>query len=766
MAEQSQQSDQTPKSRYQRVKEILDAGAGTSNASYQGKGRFWNLPLPEFLGVVIYGVRMIAPLDDSGCDPETGTLASSATAESTCHCGSDTADSGAATMGGPASTSTGCGCHGDAHDHGEVDSGASMEAVASAESQPHTAAESAPPGTPSPDNAPGVATGAGESETAATMAHAAGDIHAHTGFRQRRQPGRGKRSGLIKGLRGEFPFDGSYFPPLLWGEGTNPVAESDIQFIEQWIDDGCPGNELHNVAATRAYARAHGEPHPISLRPTNLYRHEAGEIKQRKNVEFLSPDEIDKLRCAIQLLKSYPDVDHRSFRHWAQIHGDMCQHGWEQFLPWHRIYLYYFEQALQDISPDITLPYWDWTAPDYKQGQVPEGSLSGIIPTIYRCYLTKEGLDNLARQGIPSNYLGGLPPVNEAFNSGLDFFALADKQFANDPSWPGYRVRIEAELGRINPLWHPYRYPGSFVASDGGSLAQQFHHHYPTTSDIEQMLQIPTFVDFGGGTIYDESFGYLDMNPHNTMHIWTGGENPYYNAGNPDWGPSMGDMLFNLSTGYDPLFWGHHSNVDRMWARWQELHPGLNPVELTGILSPYAQSVGDTLSTAKLGYEYILSSYVFETQQNNQITQFRSAPAGVHNTILGRHRKAEVQMHGIIQPNQSMIARIFLNQPDANSNTSIQDNKHYAGYVALFGHGPCIGGPGHCDPPAPRRNYDRRPHHHNTPWKARVDVTDTVKQLVADGATDIDINIVVIGADGKQVTDMLRMSAVSLTFKD
>jgi tyrosinase len=228
----------------------------------------------------------------------------------------------------------------------------------------------------------------------------------------------------------------------------------------------------------------------------------------------------------------------------------------------------------------------------------------------------------------------------------------------------------------------------------------------------------------------------------------------------------MGDMTSNLTTGYDPLFWAHHSNVDRMWANWQERHPGVTPVELTGILSPYAQSVGDTLSIAKLGYEYVLGSYVFETEQNQQITQFRSAPAGVHNAILGRHRKAEVQLHGIIQPNQSMVARIFLNQPDANANTPIQDNKHYAGYVALFGHGPCIGGPGHCDPPAPRRNYDRRPHHHNTPWKARYDVTGTVKQLVADGATDIDINIVVIGADGKQVTDMLRMAAVSLTFKD
>ena len=54
--------DQVPKwTRYQRVKEILNQASGTAAPSYQGYGRFWELPLSEFLEVVIYGVRMIAP---------------------------------------------------------------------------------------------------------------------------------------------------------------------------------------------------------------------------------------------------------------------------------------------------------------------------------------------------------------------------------------------------------------------------------------------------------------------------------------------------------------------------------------------------------------------------------------------------------------------------------------------------------------------------------------------------------------------------------
>ena len=49
---------------------------------------------------------------------------------------------------------------------------------------------------------------------------------------------RGARSGLIRGLRGQSPFDGTQYPPLPWGGQT--VPEEEISFISEWIDDGCP----------------------------------------------------------------------------------------------------------------------------------------------------------------------------------------------------------------------------------------------------------------------------------------------------------------------------------------------------------------------------------------------------------------------------------------------------------------------------------------------------------------------------------------------
>ena len=57
---------------------------------------------------------------------------------------------------------------------------------------------------------------------------------------------RGANSALIKALKGEPPFDDDGF-------GRMPLdgpylADADIAFIQQWIDDGCPEDEFTPVA--------------------------------------------------------------------------------------------------------------------------------------------------------------------------------------------------------------------------------------------------------------------------------------------------------------------------------------------------------------------------------------------------------------------------------------------------------------------------------------------------------------------------------------
>jgi tyrosinase len=198
--------------------------------------------------------------------------------------------------------------------------------------------------------------------------------------------------------------------------------------------------------------------------------------------------------------------------------------------------------------------------------------------------------------------------------------------------------------------------------------------------------------------------------------------------------PPQGYMLNNLTAAYDPIFWVHHSNIDRIWAQWQTLHPGVVPSR------PYRRvpwgkfHVADFLSIRKLGYEYASDTYMFPTNPTLNIKKFVSGTAGVLPGVMATHRRAEVRLDSVHQPREFFIVRVFLNLPNADVSTSIDNNPHYAGHFALFGHGTCIGGPGHCDPrPRPRRAFDTRSPNHNDPWNIRMDVTSTVRQLISSG---------------------------------
>ena len=120
----------------------------------------------------------------------------------------------------------------------------------------------------------------------------------------------------------------------------------------------------------------------------------------RKSITALTATELMSLRRGVAAMKarnSAPrgSVDfRRSWVFWANIHGHFgdtcagpiqgngmsgvrlwsatsaaetstwctCEHRTNQFLTWHRMYMYYFEQVLRQASgdPTLTLPFWDY----------------------------------------------------------------------------------------------------------------------------------------------------------------------------------------------------------------------------------------------------------------------------------------------------------------------------------------------------------------------------------------------------------------------
>jgi tyrosinase len=57
---------------------------------------------------------------------------------------------------------------------------------------------------------------------------------------------------------------------------------------------------------------------------------------------------------------------------------------------------------------------------------------------------------------------------------------------------------------------------------------------------------------------------------------------------------------------YDPLFFAHHTMIDRIWRLWQLRHPTAGvPDDLLGeALPPFNITVAQTIDVTSLGYDY------------------------------------------------------------------------------------------------------------------------------------------------------------------
>ena len=538
----------------------------------------------------------------------------------------------------------------------------------------------------------------------------------------------------------------------------------------------------------------------------------------------MQPQEIDRLRQAFRTIYDLDKraEDRRNFNNQALIHQNHCQHGWERFLPWHRAYLYEFEQNLQDFDRDIMLPYWDWTMPQYRPDDPTDGC---IIPTAFKGFIAPGAVEPMIAALKPK------PSPTQAakframangrdgpmlFTSQHDFFCyvitkVGYTDVTPKPTDKNRQAMINALLAS-NALWYPLRYPAEYAG--GGTINQVIQYHYPTGADMAQILSLNNFRDFGGGSVYDAAFGFLDQNPHNTMHIWTGGMNPEVDpntgkvlpayacaaasmkvaadAANAVPGevlaakrnattivadrkfhhredlfsqPQYGDMFSNLTASFDAIFWPIHVNIDRIWWDWQTQHPTGLPTDLDAVLSPWSYTVRDMLDISRFGYEYVRCSYFMPVGMEAPIAKFVSKPISIDAKVK-KFRKAEVRLHWVPQLLRSCFVRVFVNQPGADATTPLRNNPHYAGYLAIFGHGECYGGPGHCDLPPPRaRAYDQRPRSHNTPRNHRIDISEAARRLLAK-SDELQITLVVIGVDYREERDLLKLEGVSLNFLD
>jgi tyrosinase len=246
----------------------------------------------------------------------------------------------------------------------------------------------------------------------------------------------------------------------------------------------------------------------------------ATNLVTRVSVDTLSDASLALLRQGYAAMQAISD--NRGFHALSGIHGipeHYCHHGDLLFLPWHRAYLYNFEQYLQDRAAGATIPWWDWTS------------------------------DTSHKTGIPAAFSAATDPAGK----------------------PNPLLQSQIDEPKFNRA--TVRHPGA-------------PKKLPTADDVNQALGLADFADFSG---------QLEVQIHNRVHMWVGG-----------------DMGIIPLAAFDPIFYSHHTMIDRIWYLWQVKNaPGSMPPDLLDqVLPPFNMTVSDVLDISKLGYQYAVGQVI------------------------------------------------------------------------------------------------------------------------------------------------------------
>jgi len=193
-------------------------------------------------------------------------------------------------------------------------------------------------------------------------------------------------------------------------------------------------------------------------------------------------------------------------------------HSGPAFFPWHREMILRYERDLASAmgEPDFALPYWDWAA---------DAALAPGASAIWQP-------DLMGGDGSGANNEVATGPFRSVANGGT--WKTVELDNMGMPLPAGALKRTLGRGSGASPLPPP--------ATVTTTLAI-------TPYDSSNFSQMST-------GFRSAAEGWNPYGMHNLVHVWVGGS-----------------MLPGTSPN-DPIFFLHHSNVDRLWNLWQKQNGG------------------------------------------------------------------------------------------------------------------------------------------------------------------------------------------------
>jgi tyrosinase len=272
----------------------------------------------------------------------------------------------------------------------------------------------------------------------------------------------------------------------------------------------------------------------------------------RKSAVDLSSQERDRFLEAVIRLKHRPapgPVQVSRYDQFVALHravmvviapglpaGETVNYGhWNiGFCPWHRKYVREFEKALQAEVPGVTVPYWDWADHEGPDGARKKLFVGQFLASL-RAGSPAPVTDSVLRNPVPQAERPTWWPA------GADGY----------PIHPQLQERWRVVLARGTPATSRWPPP-----QEGVDWLERLVIQHP---DVHPFWYFWLALE-GSGRPRADLFPTSTVRPRFPNRAL-----PTHNAGHNFIG---GHMSGNFSPN-DPIFWLHHSNVDRLWANWQ-----------------------------------------------------------------------------------------------------------------------------------------------------------------------------------------------------
>jgi len=309
-----------------------------------------------------------------------------------------------------------------------------------------------------------------------------------------------------------------------------------------------------------------------------------------------------------------------------------CYHGSALFPTWHRVLLLLVEQAvvneaiaiaseLEEKDPaakaekwlqaakELRFPFWDWTKLETAKEGIPKllqdavvsitkpgGSQSQVPnPLNHYNYASKPG----AAEGV--EYMGDWDrtyrwanqnenPTEEMYDQALKAFSVGTTLYLGGDPIP------------LQPVsWLRAKVAGLFTydltlkdASYGPNMWGYFSNTNAQSANVEPPMPVmPPSIE--------ES--------HNMVHLDTGGN---------------GSMSVNEYAGFDPIFFLHHCNVDRLYAFWEYLYPNYwiesGWQSQSGDIVPFVTSQGTFYQDSNGSVDHATPLHPFRTKASDYWT--------------------------------------------------------------------------------------------------------------------------------------------------